>query len=311
MEDYTLYVSCHNVTIEGIIWNECGANSNVGTTEGIGLYMYNSSSIILQNCTFQNSLGQSVVLSEVSGSVNVNNCNFTHNIHYNNNGTAIHYSSKLNDVQLVFTINNCIFDCNVGASIVYFYRSGTSQKYLLLQNSILSNNLGVTMYITNKQHYINGVVLFEENIATNGGGLFVGDHASVIFNESSVVTFSKNVATNQGGAVFVSNQAMISFEQNSIVVFNSNRADKGGAIYSESNITIKGNSQIKFNDNSAVIGGAVVCYNTCVFMLMESSVAVYNSNYARSEGAIYLLSGSHIIFDGSTLTTFTNNSAIA
>ena len=46
------FVSCHNVTIEGIIWNEYGANVNVNATEGIGLYMYNSLNIIFQNCTF-------------------------------------------------------------------------------------------------------------------------------------------------------------------------------------------------------------------------------------------------------------------
>ena len=82
-------------------------------------------------------------------------------------------------------------------------------------------------------------MLFEGNNATNGGRLFVGDHASVIFNESSFVTFSKNVATNQGGAVFVSNQATMSCEQNSIVVFSSNRADKGGAVYIEKLLLLK------------------------------------------------------------------------
>ena len=251
------FVSCHNVTIEGIIWNECGAN--VSTTKRIGLYMYNSSNIIFQNCTFRNSLGQSILLSQVSENVNILNCNFTHNKYYNNHGTAIYYSSKFNDdVQLVFTINNCIFDYNEGASIVYFYQSGSSQKYLLLQNSKFSNNQGVPLYILCQQLYINGVVLFEGNNARNGGGLFIGDHASVIFNESSFVTFRKNVATNQGGAVFVSSQAMISCEQNSIVVFNSNRADEGSAVYSENNITIKGNSEITFNNNSAITGRAVV-----------------------------------------------------
>ena len=91
------FVSCHNVTIEGIIWNKCGANANV--TQEHGLFMFNSSNIAFLNCTFHNLLGRSIVLSEVSGSVNINNCNFTHS-HYKNHSTAILYSSKLNDVQL-------------------------------------------------------------------------------------------------------------------------------------------------------------------------------------------------------------------
>ena len=40
------FVSCHNVTIEGIIWKECGANdASVSTMQGIGLHMYNSSNV--------------------------------------------------------------------------------------------------------------------------------------------------------------------------------------------------------------------------------------------------------------------------
>ena len=307
------FVSCHNVTIEGIIWNECGGNdASVNTMEGIVLYMYNSSDIVFHNCTLRNSLGQSIVLSQVSGSVSINNCNFTHahNNHYKSHGTAIHYSSKLNDdIQLVFTINNCIFDYNEGASIVYLYQTGTSQKYLLLQNSKFSNNHGVSMYILNHKLCINGVVLFEGNYATDGGGLFVGDHASVIFNESSVVIFSKNVVTNQGGAVFVSTQAMTSFEQNSIVVFNSNRADKGGAVFSENNITIKGNSQITFNNNSATIGGAMACYSKCKFLLVENSITTFTNNNATLGGAICLFNSSNIIFDGNTIAEFNNNTS--
>ena len=61
------FVSCHNVTIEGITWNDCSANASVYTTPLTGLYMYNSSNIALQNCTFLNSLGQSIALSKVSG----------------------------------------------------------------------------------------------------------------------------------------------------------------------------------------------------------------------------------------------------
>ena len=288
------FVSCHNVTIEGIIWNECGANTNISNTQG--LHFHNSSNVVFQNCTFQNSLGQSIVLSEVSGSVNIDNCNFTHNNHYNNHGTAIHYSTKLNDdVRLVFTITNSIFNYNEGASIMYFYQSGSSQQYLSLQNSKFSNNQGVPMYNLKGQLHINGVVLFEGNNATNGGGLFVGDYASVIFNETSVVTFSKNVATNQGGAVFVSNQAMISFEQTSIVVFNSNRADEGGAVFSENTITIKGKSEITFKDNSSIVGGAIACHNKCKILLDENSVTTFTDNNATEGGAVNLFNSSNII----------------
>ena len=260
------FVHCHNLTIEGIKWNGCGAKSNASTTPGIALYVHNSSNIIFQNCTFQNSFGQSVVLSEVLGNVNINKCKFTHNNYYNNHGTAIHYSSN-NNAQLVFMINNCTFDYNEGASIVYFYQLGTSQKYLILQYSNFKNNEGVPIYILKQKIFINGLVLFKGNKATHGGGFYISDHASVVFNESSVVTFSQNVAGNHGGAIFTSHDSVILFEQASIVQFISNTATDGGAVFSQSNstITIRGNSDITFNSNSAVHGGAVFCYNKCIF----------------------------------------------
>ena len=301
-------VSCHNFTIEGITWNEC-VNANATTTPGIVLYVYNSSNINFQNCAFQNSLGQLIALSEVSGSMNISNCKFTHNNHYNNHGAAIHYSSN-DDAHLVFMINNCTFDYNEGDSIVYFYHCGTSQKYLLLENSTFINNKGVPVYILNQQLYINGLVLFEGNHATNGGGLFVSDHAVVILNESSVVTFSKNIANSEGGAVFVSNRSTILFEQNSIVAFNGNTASYGGAVCSknDSNITVQGSSEITFNGNvAAKIGGAMICYNTCILLVVDNSVVTFVDNNAEKCGAIYLVNNSNIIFDDNTVIIFTTN----
>ena len=40
------FVSCHNVTIEGIIWNKCSTYINISSTQEIRM-LYNSSNIIL------------------------------------------------------------------------------------------------------------------------------------------------------------------------------------------------------------------------------------------------------------------------
>ena len=223
------------------------------------------------------------------GSVNINNCKFTHNNNYNNQGTAIHYSSNDN-AQLMFMINNCAFNYNKGASIVYLYHYGTSQKDLSLGNSTFTKNKGVPrpVAILNQQIYLNGLVQFERNQAINGGGLFVNDHASVIFNEGSVVTFSKNIAYGNGGGVFVSNHSKISFKENSIVVFNNNTANNGGAVCAINNSIIDGISEVKFSDNSAVITGATVCYNKCTVLLAKDSMAIFTGNTATVGGAITL-----------------------
>ena len=304
------FVHCHNLTIEGIKWNGCGTKSNASTNPGIGLYVHNSSNIIFQNCTFQNSFGQSVVLSEVLGNVNINNCKFKHNNYYNNHGTAIHYSSN-NNAQLVFMINNCTFDYNKGASIMYVYQLGISQKYLILQYSNFKNNEGVPIYILKQKLFINGLVVFEGNKATDGGGLFVSDYASVIFNESSVVTFSQNVAGNRGGAIFTGHDSVTLFEQASIVQFINNTATTGGAVFSKSDskIIIRGNSDVTCNSNSAVHGGALACLDKNIFFILQISSVTFIDNNAEAGGAIYLMSDINIIFDDNTVVTFTNNSA--
>ena len=79
---------------------------------------------------------------------------------------------------------------------------------------------------------VNGLILFEDNKARDGGVHFISHHASVIFTESSVVTFRKNAAKWTGGAIFLSFESMISFEESSIVLFDSNRATYGGVIHS-------------------------------------------------------------------------------
>ena len=61
------------------------------------------------------SKGPAIVLSGVSGNVNISHCNFVHNIHYKGHGAAIHYSPSnvTNDLQLVLVISNCNFTNNM------------------------------------------------------------------------------------------------------------------------------------------------------------------------------------------------------
>ena len=47
------FVSCHNVTIKGITWDQCG--TNISVTPGAGIYIHKSSHINFHSCNFQNS----------------------------------------------------------------------------------------------------------------------------------------------------------------------------------------------------------------------------------------------------------------
>ena len=306
------FVSCHNVTIEGIIWNGYDANVNTSTIPEARLYMHNASNISLQNCTFQNSLGQSIVaLSETSGNANISNCKFSHNNHHGNHGAAVHCYSSNDFAQLLLTISDCTFNYNDGTSIVYFYHSGTSQEYLSLENSTFNNNQGVSVYIVNQQLFISGLVLFEENNATCGSGLFVDDHASVIFTKTSITKFRNNIGRNDGGAIFLSNYSMISFDHDSIVVFNSNIAARRGALFLKitSVVITRGNSEIIFSGNLADFGEAVFSSSQSCLLIVETSKATFTENTAVIGGAVHLHNNSSIIFDDNIVVVFINNSA--
>ena len=60
------FTSCHNCTIKGFNWDGCGAKNITGSSVPV-IEFHHSTNIIIQNCTFQHSVGQAVVLSEVSG----------------------------------------------------------------------------------------------------------------------------------------------------------------------------------------------------------------------------------------------------
>ena len=112
---------CNNCIIQGITWDEC-INVDIDNHTEPVLKLSNSSNITINNCSFKYSKGQAVLLSEVSGDVNIDHCNFVHNNHYRGHGAAIHYSSSnvTNCHQLtVFTIIGCNFAYNYAKSLVY------------------------------------------------------------------------------------------------------------------------------------------------------------------------------------------------
>ena len=60
----------HNCIIQGIIWDGCGIEITDNLTEP-GISLNYSSNVTIQNCCFQHSIGQALVLSEVSRDVNM------------------------------------------------------------------------------------------------------------------------------------------------------------------------------------------------------------------------------------------------
>ena len=334
---------CHNCIIQGIAWNKCGSAAKAG------LQFNDPSNITIQKCSFQHSLGQALVLSEVSGNININNCNFVNNSHYGGHGAAIHYySSKTRYFasNFVFNINDCKFTHNKHANSSIYIESRFEHSNINLCNSIFQDNKGVSIFLVNQKICLHGNVLFLNNSAENGAGMYINNYSTVVFGKNSNVTFIHNSADKAGGAIFSINHSGIIFNQNSKVKFSSNSAAIYGATIcalDNSKIIFTGNSKVEFHSNvgkyrnanfrgaiyieryvfisfesnaithfynsTAFTGGVIYALNNSHISLKDNSAALFTSNAADFGGAVYLRGFSSICFDGNSTTAFTNNTA--
>ena len=323
-------VSCYNCTIQGITWEECGArniiyNTNYDTVPV--LQLYNSSKVTIKDCSFQHSIGQAVVLSGVSGDININHCNFLYSKHYRGHGSAIYYSSifSLFAWPLNFIISKCTFSYNEDAkSLVYFGHSLTKMyRYLRITNSDFHHNKGVPIYISNQNLYLSGNIKFYNNTADNGGGIFIANYSNVIFYQCAQVQFSNNMANNHGGAIFLTTHSSIIFEDSctcdqfkgnqcfektsAMITFDNNKANEaGGAIYAyNSNIGFQKSTTVRFTKNKASFSnsnGAIYVKNSNIHF-KEFSVVTFIDN----SGAMNVHQYSSVTFEGNSMVTFSDN----
>ena len=300
------FISCKNITIEGIQWEGCGSKDYPGVE------FYNSFNFSFERCSFHNSKGKSVLLSQVSGNVYIKNCNFTHKIKYSGHGAAIHYSTfTTSHGQHKLVVQNSLFIFNRATqSVVYIDGSGSQiTGHVYLQDDVFVNNTGVPIYVSHNNLHISGNVSFKDNTAKSGGGIF-SNNCYVILYDISDVNFIGNSVTVNGGAIYHIYTRII-FEENSTVTFKDNSARSGGAIYSDnSDITFDGNSSVTFNNNEASFGGAVYCKSSSNIIFDGNAGGTFNNNEASDDGgAIYCKSSSHITFDGNSSVTFNSNEA--
>ena len=288
------FTSCHNCIIQGITWDECDTENIDDQTEP-GLMFTNSSNIKIHDCSFQCSLGQAVVLSEVSGDVHISNCSFVNNSRYRGHGAAIHYSSHgTTDSHFVFNISSCNFTHNKGAKSFVYIENRNEHNDVTFVDSIFHDNEGVCIFLVNQKFCFKGNTSFENNKGKQGTGLYISDNSTVVFGENSDVLFIHNSANTSGGAIFVTNHSRLLFDQTSDATFSNNTATKyGAAIYSHDNsqIVFTGNSNVTFNNN----GKGVIPH--------------YDSYYVHIYGIIYMKKHACITFEGNSTTEFSNNEA--
>ena len=311
------FTICHNCIIQGIIWDGCG-NENIDTNAEPGLKLSYSSNIAIQNCSFQHSIGQAVVLSEVTGDVNINHCQFVYNSHYRGHGAAVHYSSSnaTNHLQPLLTISNCNFTNNKGAKSLVYIENRISEyaDNVMLSFSKFCHNQGTSIYVINQKLFISAKVLFQNNTAKSGTGIYITDHSTVIFGRNSNVAFIQNSA-DYGGAINSVNSSRISFEHYSSTIFDNNTVKYGGVIlsYNNSHLYFEDNSSTIFSNNVANhVGGAIISVDNSHISFLKGSSTMFNDNIAAYGGAIYVYSSyknNHISFKENSKTEFNNNIA--
>ena len=294
--------NCHNCTVLGITWEKCGTESDRKPV----IELYNSSNIIVQNCSFQHSVTQAIALSEMSGKVIISGCNFLFN-YFKGHGTAIHYLTNNKHIhsKFQFTVTNCNFTHNGMASdksIVYIGPSSNkSLEQMYFMNSVFTNNRGVPLYISYQIVVVNGN-MFMSNLADRGGAIFITNHAKLVFYKSDT-KFVNNTALKRGGALYINNSSATF--QGKTVTINNNKAKQGGALYIiNSCITFEGNSTVTANDNLANDVGGFIC-------IRKNSNVIFGGNslvkFSKNAGVFYTGFNSNVTFEGNS-TVIINNS---
>ena len=313
---------CYNCIIQDITWDGCGIKTKAA------IKVDDCSNVVIEHCSFQYSKGPAIVLSGVSGHVNIGRCNFVHNNCYRGHGAAIHYSSSLvvTDLQLFLAISNCNFTHNYKTAKSLVYIENIISKHnnnITFENTKFIHNQGISIHVVNQNISLLEKILFQNNKAENGAGIYMTDHSTVIFGKSSDVAFIQNSADYNGGAVFLRDHSRIIFDQNSTVTFNDNDATSG-TIYSEvnCNVTFQASSEVTFSNNSVQeYGSAIYSKENCHIICTGNSKVTFINNevrgyflnhkftiYFANGGTIYS-TGSHISFEKNSITLFKGNVA--
>ena len=329
---------CNNLTIQDITWIGCKT----------ALKIYNSKDVIIKRCSFLYSKRQAIEISDQSGNVNVDYCKFMHNNHYRGHGSAIHYSSNNPSTgELTININNCDFSYNIGSkSIIYIKQPLEHILNHSINNSTFQNNQAISIYLSGHQNVnFTGELLFKNNKAEIGTGLYISSHSTATFGKNSMVKFVNNTADHYGAAIFLDNHSSVVFDKNSMVNFRDNYATNGtvyskdssvglftatcevmfdinkatqygAAIHSVENsqITFTGNSNVTFSNNimsagqsNPQFGGTIFTENNGQVTFTEQSTTLFSNNIADFGAGIFSVHNSDAKFGDQSMVMFNNN----
>ena len=296
------FLSCHHVKIEGIIWDRCGSDNR---SDYAVIELDRSFTIIIQHCTFQQSIGQVIMLIEISGDVIIDHCMFLNNTKYSGYGSVIYYLSERRDSSIMkLLLTNSNFNGNEGAkSIIYLNSSSDAkeQQFLSLENSTFYDNKRVLFHLVNQNLQINNTC-FKENGKISI--LFHVERSNIIFNGNSEIHIFN--LTDDTAFSFLLHFSNITFKGRSMIWFNSSGSTI--ALYSYSNLTFEDSCNIISNDVYSIRSIYAQDHSSVVFR--GNSTALFsNTDRAVDGGVIYSRDHSSIAFQGNSNVSFFNNGA--
>ena len=225
----------------------------------------------------------------------------------NNNiepGLALRYSTNI-------TIRNCFFQYSKGQAVLLSAVSG---------NVRISN----CNFTHNSQYRGHGAAIhFSSSNLTNCPQLaFTISDCNFTYNNAKssvyiqnkipecnniIVFHSSKFCHNQGSSVYVISQ---NIHLTRSLLFQNNTGKNGTGIYirDHSTVLFGENSEVKFVQNFAQSGGAIFLENYSGIAFEENSTVTFNNNRATN-GTIYSMADSRVIFKATCQVTFDGNSA--
>ena len=304
------FMSCRSLKIKDLTWKQ-PSRKNLRLNSSLTFsHVYN---IMVSDCSFQNLIGQVISLSNVSGYVSIIHCNFKHNRHSISEQTddaLIYYKPNNTDITTMFTIENSSFNDNEYSSLIFLEPSSKKSDRVVLSDSMFTYNQGSCIYGTYQNLYIKKKVLFTDNKARSGAGIYITNNSTITFCNNSNVTFHHNQAeNNRGGAIFVDNSDIV-IQNGSRLQFSNNEANQGGAVYSTNTsiIRLEKASTMELSENTAAQNGGAIYLNTNSKILINGA-SFFCSNRAIEGGAIYSKDNSEIKFQNDAESEFVSNEA--
>ena len=337
------FALCIDVTIEGIIWDQCG-NISMPMTAGITFHI--SFNIFIINCTFQQfKVCVAVDMFDVLGSINVINSKFMFNSISNASACSeIYYSSLLvlpyGDIDII--IHNSLFYSNGnsdqgsgllnGSLFVGNAEQTVTQSILVKNTSFVSNGI-MSMYI--KDGTVKSKTIFDEvNVSDNRYGIY-----ALLAGKLNVI--SSHLTHNNNGALYLQLHEKVNIKLYNTTFGNNSATSNtlGTALYvftaNDSTINISlCNFYDNFGGNSIVYiynylpfdfpstfsnvlitssnfvnnkNGPALQVAKCVLNFFSSTL--FKDNSAKSGAAIYIAQTSQITVDDGSTVQFINNTA--